>query len=224
MRQKGILPPKEKPEKTFTEDEIVNIVESTVQDKLSGNEKQLEDMTLEELEELEDEEDERVLQEYRQKRMAEIQQATQRARYGDVREISADDYVEQVNKAGEGVWVVLHLYKPGIPYCTLINQHLSQLAAKFRATKFLKSVSTSCIPNYPDKSVPTIFIYQDGKVKKQFIGPDAFGGMKLKIDELEWMLAEAGAVKTELEADPRPRTRDVLLSTLKADYDETSDW
>lgn len=33
-------------------------------------------------------------------------------RFGDVRDISASDYVEQVNKAGEGVWVVLHLYKP----------------------------------------------------------------------------------------------------------------
>ncbi|XP_064455913.1 phosducin-like protein 3 [Ornithodoros turicata] len=224
LRQKGILPPKEKTEKTFTEDEIVNIVESTVQEKLSGNEKQLEDLTLEELEELEDEEDERVLLEYRRKRMAEINAIAQKSKYGDVREISADDYVEQVNKAGDGIWVVLHLYKPGIPYCTLINQHLNLLAAKFKATKFLKSVSTTCIPNYPDKNVPTIFVYYDGKMKKQFIGPDAFGGMKLKVDELEWMLAEAGAVQTDLEEDPRPKTRDVLMSTLRADYDETSDW
>ena len=36
-----------------------------------------------------------------------------KAKYGDVIEISAVDYVEQVNKAGEGVWVVLHLYKQG---------------------------------------------------------------------------------------------------------------
>lgn len=36
-----------------------------------------------------------------------------KSNYGDVREISAVDYVQEVNKAGEGVWVVLHLYKQG---------------------------------------------------------------------------------------------------------------
>lgn len=224
LREKGILPPKKEAEKTFTEDEIVNIVESAVNEKLNGTQKGIEDMTLEELEALEDEEDERVLLEYRQKRLAEIQATLQKSRYGDVRDISGDDYVEQVNKAGEGVWVVLHLYKQGIPYCTLVNQHLNQLAHKFKTTKFLRSVSTNCIPNYPDHNLPTIFVYRDGQLKKQFVGPDALRGMKLKVDELEWMLAEVGAVETELEEDPRPRARDVLLSTLRADYDEANDW
>ena len=56
-------------------------------------------------------------------------------RYGDVREISAQDYVAEVNKAGDGVFVVLHLYKQGIPLCALINQYLTQLAAKFPTVK-----------------------------------------------------------------------------------------
>lgn len=34
-----------------------------------------------------------------------------KSRYGDVVEISKADYVQEVNKAGEGVWVVLHIYK-----------------------------------------------------------------------------------------------------------------
>jgi hypothetical protein len=36
-----------------------------------------------------------------------------KAKYGDVIEITAADYVLEVNKAGEGVWVILHLYKTG---------------------------------------------------------------------------------------------------------------
>uniref|UniRef100_A0A131XZQ3 Putative conserved phosducin-like protein n=1 Tax=Ixodes ricinus TaxID=34613 RepID=A0A131XZQ3_IXORI len=225
LRQKGILPPKkEDTEKVFTEDEIVNVVESTIYEKLNGTQKAIEDLSLEELEELEDEEDERALLHYRQMRLAEIQATLQKSRYGDVREISADDYVEQVNKAGEGVWVVLHLYQPGVPYCTLISQHLSQLATKFPTTKFLKSVATNCIPNYPDRNVPTIFVYRDGQLCKQFVGPDVFGGVKLKVDELEWMLSKVGAVQSDLEEDPRPKTRDVLLDSLKADYDDLADW
>ena len=62
-------------------------------------------------------------------------------RYGDVREISAQDYVAEVNKAGDGVFVVLHLYKQGIPLCALINQYLTQLAAKFPTVKVLKYIT-----------------------------------------------------------------------------------
>jgi len=66
-----------------------------------------------------------------------------------------------------------------IPLCTLINQYLSNLARKFPTTKFLKSISTTCIPNWPDRNLPTIFIYQNGNMKKQFIGAFEFHGMKL---------------------------------------------
>ena len=62
-------------------------------------------------------------------------------RFGDVREISAQDYVAEVNKAGDGVFVVLHLYKQGIPLCALINQYLTQLAAKFPTVKVSKYIT-----------------------------------------------------------------------------------
>ena len=45
--------------------------------------------------------------------MAEIAAAQAKAKFGTVKEISAVDYVDEVNKAGEGVWVVLHLYRTG---------------------------------------------------------------------------------------------------------------
>lgn len=69
-----------------------------------------------------------------------------------------------------------------IPLCTLVNQHLVILASKFPATKFLKSVSTTCIPNYPDKNLPTIFVYFEEDLKGQMIGPFEFGGMNLTLD------------------------------------------
>ncbi|KAJ8893796.1 hypothetical protein PR048_006397 [Dryococelus australis] len=190
-------------------------------------EKQLEEMTMDELDELEDEEDERVLLEYRQRRINEMKAAVERARYGEVNDIRAEDYVEQVNNAGEGVWVVLHLYKSGIPQCALINQHLSILARKFPATKFLRSISATCIPNYPDKNLPTIFVYFEGNMKKQFIGPHELRGTSLSCEELEWMLGQAGAVQTQLEEDPRPKVRDVLFSRLNAgknDLSDDNDW
>ena len=97
-----------------------------------------------------------------------------KSRFGDVREISAEDYVAEVNKAGEGIYVVLHLYKQGIPLCALINQYLTNMAMKYPTVKFLKAISTTCIPNYPDHNLPTIFVYYEGEMKTQLAGPHNF--------------------------------------------------
>ena len=41
--------------------------------------------------------------------------AQPKAKFGSVKEICAIDYVDEVNKAGECIWVVLHLFKSGYP-------------------------------------------------------------------------------------------------------------
>lgn len=35
-------------------------------------------------------------------------------------EISGQDYIQEVNKAGDGIWVVLHLYKQGCVYVRIL--------------------------------------------------------------------------------------------------------
>jgi hypothetical protein len=56
----------------------------------------------------------------RQQRMAELKARSEKARFGDVREITAVDYVQEVNKAGDGIMVVLHLYKQ-VPVPTILS-------------------------------------------------------------------------------------------------------
>merc|ERR1712137_256832 len=172
----------------------------------TSTEKNPEDLELNEL-------DEKVFLEYRQKRIAEMTAKLKVSRFGEVAEITGKDYVQEVNKAGDGIWVVLHLYKQGIPLCTLINEHMRALAIKYPAVKFIKSLAGLCIPNYPDHNLPTIFIYLNGELKKQLIGPLSFT-TALKQDELEWQLSETGAFKTDLESDPRPKIHDALFSKL----------
>ena len=57
--------------------------------------------------------DEDFIRSYRQKRLDEIQIAALKPRFGEVREITGQDYVQEVNKAGDGIWVVLLLYRQG---------------------------------------------------------------------------------------------------------------
>lgn len=212
LRKKGILPPKDslQDSEQDAEEEQRALQQSVV--------KTYEDMTLEELEDNEDEfneEDERAIEMYRQQRLAEWKATQLKNQFGEVLEISGKDYVQEVTRAGKDLWVVLHLYKQGIPLCALINQHFSGLARKFPNVKFVKAISTTCIPNYPDRNLPTVFVYLDGDIKAQYIGPLVFGGMNLTRDELEWKLAESGAVKTDLEENPKKHIEDVLLSSVR---------
>jgi len=225
LRKKGILPPKE-PE--VSEEMLTEMLEQTIAEKQSTDYR-LGKLGLDELDELEDEEDEAVFLEYRRRRIAEMQAQASLNKFGEVEEITAVDYVEKVNNAGSGIWVFLHLYKQGIPLCTLINQYLQRLAAKYPQVKVLKSISTTCIPNFPDRNLPTIFVYFEGQMKKQFVGALEFGGDKLKYETLEWMMSRTGAFKTDIEEDPRgPKIQDVLMSSLGAktranDSDDDSD-
>ncbi|XP_042885025.1 phosducin-like protein 3 [Penaeus japonicus] len=228
LRKKGILPPKE-PE--VTEEALTEMLEQTIAEKQSA-EGRLGKLSLDELDELEDDEDEAILLEFRRRRIEELKAQVEANKFGEVLEISAQDYVEKVNNAGSGIWVILHLYKQGIPLCALINQYLTKLAVKYPQLKVLKSISTTCIPNYPDRNLPTIFVYYEGQMKRQFIGSGEFGGEKLKYDTLEWMISRTGAFKTDIEQDPRgPKIKDVMMSSLRgkaADSDEDesdeNDW
>lgn len=195
LRKRGIIPQKEC---EIKEEDIIDIVEQTIASK-QNRESALEGKTLDELDELEDEEEERILLMMRNRRMAEILEKQSKAKFGSVLEISACDYVKEVNQAGEGVNVVLHLYKQGIPLCSLINQYLEVLAVKFPMVKFIKSISTTCIPNYPDKNLPTLFCYFENQMKHQIVGPTAFNELKLKQDDLEWMLHRKGVLQSSLQ-------------------------
>lgn len=178
------------------------------------------DMDLDELDELEDSEDEAILVEYRNKRIAELKALAEKRKFGSVREISGQDYINEVNKAGDGIYVVLHLYRQGIPLCALINQFLNELATRYPEVKFIRSIATTCIPNFPEKNLPSIFIYYEGNIQKQIIGPEELRGDKLTPDEFEYLLGKYGAIQTSIKEDPRQGVRDKMF----ADLADTNDW
>jgi len=50
---------------------------------------------------------------HRKKRMMEMMAEQKKSLFGSVLEISKADWVDQVNKAGENIWVIVHVYKEG---------------------------------------------------------------------------------------------------------------
>ncbi|XP_014408426.2 phosducin-like protein 2 [Camelus ferus] len=219
LRDFGILPPKEEPK-----DEIEEMVLRLQKEAMV---KPYEKMTLAQLKEAEDEfddEDLKAIEIYREKRLQEWKALKKKQKFGELREISGNQYVNEVTNAEKDVWVIIHLYRSSIPMCLLVNQHLSLLARKFPETKFLKAIVNSCIQHYHDNCLPTIFVYKNGQIEGKFIGIIECGGLNLKLEELEWKLGEVGAIQTDLEENPKKGTVDVMVSSIRntSIYDDTS--
>lgn len=69
--------------------------------------------------------------------------------------------------------------------CQLLAGYLDQLASKYPNTKFVSIVGDQCIPNYPDKNLPTLLIYRAGELRRQIVGlrPEiGLDGMNTKME------------------------------------------
>ncbi|EGC33648.1 hypothetical protein DICPUDRAFT_154292 [Dictyostelium purpureum] len=193
----------EAPPKQLTEDELFDLIQEAAEMAADAekNEK-LENASLEQLKEMEDDEDEETLEQLRKKRIAQMKADAEKNKFGELYHISEPAYKSEVTDQ-RGIMVVVHLFKQGIPQCQLINQHLDILSKKFKATKFVKIRSEEAIHNYPDKNLPTILVYFNGDIVGQIITLKATGGDSTTVDDIEWQLKKAHAIKSDLNEDPR---------------------
>lgn len=97
---------------------------------------------------------------------------------------------------------------------------LERLAAKYKATKFVKIVADMCIPNYPDKNVPTLLIYGNGDLQKQIIGLSMFGGKNA--ENIEMILKGIGAIKGDKKKDDDEE--DFFNDNKQKEEESDDDW
>ena len=144
--------------------------------------------SIDELDDLDDEfEDDRFMEEYRRKRMQELEQeCSQRTGEGVLKHIRGSEFVKEVTEASEGSWVVCHLYKDGVTDCAILNQCLAELAGRYKQSIWIKIVSTECIPGFSDEFLPTILLYKDKKCKHQMVqAVQAMGGHSINPERLK---------------------------------------
>lgn len=97
----------------------------------------------------------------------------------------------------KGTGVVCFLYKDSVDECRLLAGYLDRLAAKYPATKFVSIVGDQCIPNYPDKNLPTLLVYRNGDLHRQIVGlrPEiGLDGIKTKCEDIELLLIAVGVI------------------------------
>jgi hypothetical protein len=183
------------------------------------------------------EDDEQFMKNYREKRLKELKSREEgkqrRTKFGDVLHIARSDWNREVNEASmDGLWVLVNLTRSSScvsprhdELCDKVQQIMEQLADRFEGIKFVSIPSNSAIENWPVQNLPTLFCYRYGKLQHQLIGVDAFGGVGLNIDRVEWRLACLGVVETDLREEPEPshsssNSPSVTMRDVNDDYDD----
>lgn len=177
----------------------------------------IDEKTEEELEDLQDDpdlDDDRFLEDYRKKRLAEMREAAKVARFGSVISITGSDFVREVSQAPPDVWVVVILYKEGMAECALLMQCLEELAARYPSTKFVKIISTDCIPNYPDRNLPTLLVYNNSAVKANYVGLHSFG-RRCTPEGVALVLCSSDPVLNDGQSGSDPSSRKAVIEGVR---------
>jgi hypothetical protein len=173
VKLKNYLPREKDPSNDETEKLTIEAIE---------NYDPLEKKTMDELKELEDDENDEILEQYMQKRLAEMQEYAKKPKFGTVVELRKQDYIAEVTKAPQDVFVVLHLYQTYVEAANILARIFDNIAKKFPLVKFMKIVATNCVENYKDVDVPGVIIYKNGQLIRQFIPATYYFGGK----DLSW--------------------------------------
>jgi len=140
---------------------------------------------------------ERHIATLQRERFEEKNQEEREARFGRVYPISREDYTREVTEASkqpetpdseEGTGVVCFLYKSSHPASERTFQFVRTLAERYPQTKFVSIVGDKCIPNYPDRNLPTLLLYRNGEVVDNLVAWGASEKQPGTINHLETVL------------------------------------
>ncbi|KAI5297699.1 hypothetical protein KEM56_004604, partial [Ascosphaera pollenicola] len=135
-------------------------------------------------------------------------------------------YSREVTEASSKYFVLVNLTSSlsNNVESSLLDDLWRQLAVKYGDVKFCQIRADLCIEGYPEKNCPTILVYKDGDIKKQLITLRDFRGVKTRVEDLEQLLVDIGAVDKN---DMRIKKRDdeeERYDHNDNDDDDDDDW
>ncbi|KAF3765149.1 phosducin-like protein [Cryphonectria parasitica EP155] len=189
LRKHGVIPEKPPSPTPMIEEAILEARKLAHDNRLEGKD-------LDELDELEDDEDDAFLEQYRQKRMAELSAVQKKSVHGSVYPLSKPDYQREVTEASNNGPVLVNLTSStGTNVESRVLSELWKQAAKeYGDVKFCEMRASQAIENYPERNCPTILVYKNGDIVKQVVTLVTIGGVRTSMLDLDKILVEVGAV------------------------------
>lgn len=195
LRKFGILPERPESPTKQIEEAFEQALEKQHANRLEGK-------SLDELDELDEDglEDEDFIEQYRHKRMAEIQQQAARERFGEVVQITKSEYKDEITEASKNWPVFVHISSSQSIQSRLLHGLLLRVAPRYKDIKFVEIDCSQINERFPFSNCPTILIYKEGNVVFQQVTLSAFGGNSANLRDVDDMLTRAKVVS---ESDPR---------------------
>ena len=173
---------------------------------------------------IDSDDDSGVLKAYRDKRLLELKELAAKPKFGEIKQITKEDYVREINDAPKDVYVVLVLYQDYLEYSVLLTNILAEIAKKNIFVKFVKSIATKTIPEFSDDHWPGVLIYKNGEIVHQLIPAlGIFGGKKVNKAIVEYVLAKKGIIESDIENDPRDELYKMQITKKYGKKEENED-
>lgn len=213
------------------------IEEAILEGRRLAHENRLEGKDLDDLDELEDDEDEAFLEQYRQKRMAELSNLQKKSIHGSVYPLSKPEYQREVTDASKNgpVFVNMTASMGTNVESRVLSELWRQAAREYGDIKFCEIRASQAIENYPDRNCPTILVYKNGDIVKQVVTLATIGGVKTNMQKIDNILVETGAISdtdmrvvkrrqaAEDEEDERQATKGIRTGTAGRSRDDSED-
>lgn len=132
---------------------------------------------------------ENELELYRQKRILEMKAKAMKNRFQGLTEIVKDEWLKEVTEGSKSCSVVVHLYQNSLIECQLMDEALTSLSNKFKYVKFLRIKYDQAIENWPERNLPTLFVYEKGALKSQLITANSIGGKQMTSDGKQYLIS-----------------------------------
>eukprot|EP00965_Chrysotila_dentata_P159315 5262619-Pleurochrysis_carterae.AAC.1 len=170
------------------------------------------------------EDDEEVFRLYKQQRMAQMKgQALQQARlptFGDVFQVTHDEFVDFVECESPDTYVVIHLFEDFLPACVRLNFRLQVLAKQFNEVKFGAIIASEAKQTMTCERLPALVAYRGGEYLESELNVDqVVGDDELPLHSLTEVLQRMGVKLTSAQ----PVAADGLPSGDHDDPEHASD-
>lgn len=125
--------------------------------------------------------------------MAEISTLQKASVYNQVYPLQKTDYAKEVTDASADAFVLVNLTSStgGNTESRVLSEIWRQLAPKYGEIKFCEIRGDMCIEGYPDRNTPTILVYKDGEIRRQYVTLRELKGVRTKVEGSFSFLSQA---------------------------------
>lgn len=135
-----------------------------------------------------DSEEDEYLEEFRKARLREMMASVNKPVFGNVKEVGAADFLEEIDNEDPRVVVVVHLYEPSVNSCTRMNRFIEEMARTMSQIKFLRMHASSNEIELDRMTLPILNIYRGGKSITVLAGIAEELGEYFVREDVEWLL------------------------------------